>query len=42
MNWNYFRLKIQILCIIKNITEDEIKKYKYSEVHDSLLALNLL
>lgn len=41
MNWNYFKLKVQILCALKNITEDEIKTWKFIDVKNSLQKVGL-
>jgi hypothetical protein len=42
MNWNHFKLKVQVLCALKGITEKEIKSWKYKDVKDNLQRLNLI
>lgn len=42
MDWNLFNLKIQTLCIIKNINLSDLKKEKFSFVQNELLRLGLI
>jgi len=42
LDWNLFRMKIQLLAVLKNTTEDKLKEMRLVNIKEQLKKLNLI